>query len=652
MVAISFLKQLYAFIKKEFKQLRRNKVFLRIIIIAPVLQVLILSYVVRTEVKEINFKVIDRSASQLTRNLIAELDASPYLEFQGILGSERDIYRDRAQIFIIFPEDFLDENAVVIVDGSDPGVAQQALFYSTSLLLHRGFNPEPASTILYNPGLKSSDYMVPAIIGVVIVLMGALITSMSIVREEEIGTLEQLNVTPIKKWQLIAGKIIPYFSVLTVEVVAVEILAVHWFEVPLRGSIWLVLLASLLLLIIALSIGVAVSAMSSTQHQALTASFFIFLQAILLSGLIFPIQSMPQAVQLLTYLIPLRYYLEIIRSVFLKRTGFTFLYPRFAALMLMALVLFVFAAGRVRKVSRLEAAVVVRGLTKRFGHFTAVDNISFDVYRGEVFGFLGPNGAGKSTTIRMLTGLLVPTSGRAFVNDIDVVSHPEKVKSSIGYMSQLFSLCRDLTVKENLEFFGGLYGIESKELNREIESMAVELRFKDYLNVLADELPAGIHQRVAFAGALLHCPAVVFLDEPTAGVDPAFRKEFWNILLELAREGTTFFITTHQMEEAERCTRVAFISGGRILADGSPSQVKERSGIAVMEIETAAPEELRRELADLVEAATIRKKSLRIVYKLEQEKHIDAILNNCKIKTQLKHSRAGLNQNLRMCFYI
>lgn len=355
MVSIAGLKKLLAFIKKEFKQLARNRVFLRIVILAPVLQVLLFSYVVRTEVKEVDFKVIDLSSSQLSRNLIVKLDASPYLEYKGSLASEKDIYRDRAQLFIIFPEDFPDSGAVVIVDGSDPSVAQQALFYASSILKHEliklDWSIEPRSTILYNPGLKSSDYMVPAIIGVVIVLMGALTTALSIVREREVGTLEQLNVTPVKKWQLVGGKVIPYFTILAAEVFVLEAVAIYWFRVPLRGSLWLVLLASLLLLVIALSIGVTISARSTTQHQAMTTSFFIFLPVVLLSGLIFPIQSMPRVIQYITYLIPLRYYLEIIRSVFLKGTGFEFLYPQFAALTAMAAILFAAAARSFRKVS-------------------------------------------------------------------------------------------------------------------------------------------------------------------------------------------------------------------------------------------------------------------------------------------------------------
>lgn len=268
--------------------------------------------------------------------------------------------------------------------------------------------------------------------------------------------------------------------------------------------------------------------------------------------------------------------------------------------------------------------------------------MTFDVFRGELFGFLGPNGAGKSTTIRMLTGLLAPTSGRAQVNGVDVVSFPERVKSTIGYMSQTFSLYRDLTVKENLEFFGTLYDIESRELKGKIKVLALELQFMEYLDVLTGELPAGIRQRVALAGAIMHRPGVVFLDEPTAGVDPALRKEFWNILKRLAQQGMTFFITTHHMEEAERCSRLAFISNGRIIAEGTPDEVKKTAAISVMELYTDSPDALREKLKGFVEAATIKKKTLRIVYRQEQEDRINAILNNCSLNTAPRKLEPGL----------
>lgn len=268
--------------------------------------------------------------------------------------------------------------------------------------------------------------------------------------------------------------------------------------------------------------------------------------------------------------------------------------------------------------------------------------MTFNVFQGELFGFLGPNGAGKSTTIRMLTGLLTPSSGSARVNDVDVTAFPERVKSSIGYMSQTFSLYRDLTVKENLEFFGSLYDIDSREMKGKIEELADELQFRDYLDMLTGELPTGIRQRVAFAGAIMHRPALVFLDEPTAGVDPALRKEFWNILKQMAQQGMTFFITTHHMEEAERCSRLAFISSGRIIAEGTPQEVKKKAGIAVMEIETDEPEELRKKLEGVVESATLKKKKLRIVYQQEQQDKIDAILNTYSLRALPAKLEPGL----------
>ena len=219
-------------------------------------------------------------------------------------------------------------------------------------------------------------------------------------------------------------------------------------------------------------------------------------------------------------------------------------------------------------------AIDVRGLTRRFGAFLAVDNLSFDVRRGEIFGFLGSNGAGKSTTIRMLCGLLRPTSGPALVNGIDVARAPEGVKARIGYMSQRFSLYELLTVDQNIRFWGGIYGLEGSALaaRREFVLEMAGLRGRDA--TLARDLSGGWRQRLALGCAILHEPPVLFLDEPTGGVDPLARRQFWRLIDALAESGVTVLVTTHYLDEAERCHRVALIHAGRLAALGSPREVK------------------------------------------------------------------------------
>ena len=219
-------------------------------------------------------------------------------------------------------------------------------------------------------------------------------------------------------------------------------------------------------------------------------------------------------------------------------------------------------------------SVVIENLVKRFGSFVAVDGINLEVRRGEVFGFLGPNGAGKSTTIRMLCGLLKPSSGAALVAGYDVASKPEAVRQNIGYMSQKFSLYNDLTVIENLRLFAGLYSVPSKALRERIDWALRMANLAGKENLLTSTLPGGWKQRLALGCAVLHKPAILFLDEPTSGVDPISRRKFWDLIHEMAAEGVTVFVTTHYMEEAEYCNRLALIFRGKIVALGTPSQLK------------------------------------------------------------------------------
>jgi ABC-2 type transport system ATP-binding protein len=219
-------------------------------------------------------------------------------------------------------------------------------------------------------------------------------------------------------------------------------------------------------------------------------------------------------------------------------------------------------------------AIDVAGLSRRFGKFVAVDNLSFSVRRGEVFGFLGANGAGKSTTIRMLCGLLTPTSGRATVDGIDVGRDPEGVKRRIGYMSQRFSLYELLTVDQNIRFYGGLYGLDRDRLERR-RAFAIQIAgLAGREKQLARDLAGGWRQRLALGCALLHEPPIIFLDEPTGGVDPISRRDFWRLIDDLSRGGTTVLVTTHYLDEAERCDRIAIIHAGRLAALGSNSELK------------------------------------------------------------------------------
>jgi ABC-2 type transport system ATP-binding protein len=223
-----------------------------------------------------------------------------------------------------------------------------------------------------------------------------------------------------------------------------------------------------------------------------------------------------------------------------------------------------------------ELSIEVRSLSKKFGDFTAVDDVTFDVERGRIFGFLGANGAGKSTTIRILCGLLDPTSGSAIVGGFDIRRDPERVKCVIGYMSQKFSLYEDLTVAENIRFFGGAYGLSKKDVDRRMLWVLEMAGLVGRERSLARTLSVGWRQRLALGCAILHEPRIVFLDEPTGGVDPASRRRFWELINDLSERGITVFVTTHYLDEAEYCNDIRLIHAGRIVAGGSPRELKTR----------------------------------------------------------------------------
>lgn len=227
-------------------------------------------------------------------------------------------------------------------------------------------------------------------------------------------------------------------------------------------------------------------------------------------------------------------------------------------------------------------SIEVEHLTKKFGEFTAVNNITFKVAKGEIFGFLGANGAGKTTAMRMLTGLSKPTSGMGSVAGFDVIHDYEKIKTRIGYMSQKFSLYEDLTVKQNIRLFGGIYGLSNREIKQKTETILHDLRLLEVASKLVAALPLGWKQRLAFAISMIHDPEIVFLDEPTGGVDPFVRRQFWEAIYEAAAQGRTIFVTTHYLDEAEYCDRVSIMVAGKIEALGTPANLKKQFGSSSM----------------------------------------------------------------------
>jgi ABC-2 type transport system ATP-binding protein len=223
-----------------------------------------------------------------------------------------------------------------------------------------------------------------------------------------------------------------------------------------------------------------------------------------------------------------------------------------------------------------KAVISVHNLVKKFGNFIANDNLNFEVFEGEIFGFLGANGAGKTTTIRILSGLSEPTSGEVIVAGYNAGKQPEKIKKNIGYMCQKFSLYEDLTVKENIMLYGGIYGMSKSLIKERTNELLKKLRFEEYENRLISDLPLGLKQKLAFSVAVLHEPKIVFLDEPTGGVDPITRRQFWEMIYEAASRGITLFVTTHYMDEAEYCDRISIMSEGKIVALDTPAALKKQ----------------------------------------------------------------------------
>lgn len=283
-------------------------------------------------------------------------------------------------------------------------------------------------------------------------------------------------------------------------------------------------------------------------------------------------------------------------------------------------------------------SIEVFDLTKRFGNFTSVDCISFEVKEGEVFGFLGSNGAGKSTTIKMLCGILEPTSGDATVGGYSISNEPDSVKRNIGYMSQKFSLYGDLTVEENINFFGGVYGLEGSDLKDRKKWVLKMAGLEDKEKTLTSALSVGFKQRLALGCAVIHEPKIVFLDEPTGGVDPISRRKFWDLITDLSEKGTTVFVTTHYLDEAEFCNRIILINAGKLIASGSPKELKQKYiKNKVIEIDCSdiykATEILENE--NFIESISIFGNSLHIVMKEKIESEADFIEDEVKIISEI-----------------
>lgn len=230
----------------------------------------------------------------------------------------------------------------------------------------------------------------------------------------------------------------------------------------------------------------------------------------------------------------------------------------------------------------MNEVIIVKNLVKRFGNFTANDHLTFDVFRGEIFGFLGANGAGKTTAIKILCGLSEPTEGEVYVNGYDIYKEREMIKRNIGYMSQKFSLYEDLTIEENIDFFGGIYGLRRRQLKEKMEELLETLNMLDQRSKKIAELPLGWKQKLAFSIAIIHQPAIVFLDEPTGGVDPITRRQFWDLIYQTVDNGITVFVTTHYMDEAEYCDRVSIMVDGRIEVLDQPENMKKTFGAESM----------------------------------------------------------------------
>jgi ABC-2 type transport system ATP-binding protein len=290
-------------------------------------------------------------------------------------------------------------------------------------------------------------------------------------------------------------------------------------------------------------------------------------------------------------------------------------------------------------------AIIAQNLTKRFGDFTAVNGVNFEVNPGEIFGFLGPNGSGKTTSIRMMLGLMKPTAGKVEVLNMDVSESAGKIRPRVGYMSQRFSLYNDLTVMQNLKFYGAAYGLSNAELQASIDDALVRAGLEGRENAKTKDLSGGWRQRLALSAAILHRPEVIFLDEPTAGVDPVSRRAFWDLLYKLISEGITVFVTTHYMDEAEHCHRLAFIQRGKIIAYGSPAEIKsEMMRGQVLEISPSDAVGAVKELRAAQESGTLPIEEVELYGSLVHVVAPDMKKHQTAIKKVLKEASISVGQ--------
>jgi ABC-2 type transport system ATP-binding protein len=293
--------------------------------------------------------------------------------------------------------------------------------------------------------------------------------------------------------------------------------------------------------------------------------------------------------------------------------------------------------------SSTENAIAVRGLVKKFGDFTAVDGIDFEVHQGEIFGLLGPNGSGKTTTIRMMLGLLRPTEGWIEILGVPIIQNPGNIRPRIGYMSQRFSLYNDLTVEQNLTFYGKAYGLKNEALNERMHTAVQMAGLEGHERTKTQDLAGGWRQRLALGAAILHEPELIFLDEPTAGVDPLSRRAFWDLLYELVKRHVTIFVTTHYMDEAEHCHRLALIQRGKLIASGSPEQIKEEKMRAqVLEIAPDDPERTIKILRDAQETGYLSLEEVSLYGALVHVVAVDIVSSKVQISELLHQNGIGI----------
>ncbi len=560
--------RLLAIVRKEFTQTVRDWRTLTVVFALPVVLLLLFGYAVEMQVQHIPTVVVDNSLDSQSLSLVEAMETSGFFDVAYYVQSESEAIRrideGLARAAIVIPADFAaslargEAQALVVVDGSDAMTVQSAFNAAiaigeahavnlmTEKLQRSGQQASRASLIpldvrtrvLYNPDMRSIVFMVPGIAGLILQYQTVMLTALAIVRERELGTIEQLLVTPIRAWELMLGKILPMVILAVLNMGTVLALGVLWFGVPFKGSLGLFALMALLFMFSSLGLGILISTVSANQRQAQQLTMLVNMPSMMLSGYIFPRSEMPVLIQRIGDLLPLSHFLVIARGIITKGVGLYFFRQQAWAL--------------------------------------GVDNVDLTVRPGETFGLLGADGAGKTTTLRLLTGLLLPDSGTARVAGFDTVKQVRQIHLLSGYMPQQFALYGDLTVLENLRFFCDARGLSASQRRERIPRLLGFARLDQFRGRLASQLSGGMQKKLALACMLIHEPQIVFLDEPTLGVDPVSRREFWNLLSDLrAEQRLTVFVCTPYMDEAERCNRVGLLYQGRLIACDTPQGIKQ-----------------------------------------------------------------------------